>query len=340
MSPAPATTDTAPGAIDHSPEVSKARSSGTGRDFQPMSFVDPERTLRSDRPAIGSWQKLLTLLLVIGPAVALVVCTCLLWGHAVNLTDVLMGTIFYFVTGLGITIGYHRLFAHRGFKSRRVLKIVLALVGSMAIEGSVTSWVATHRRHHLYSDHDGDPHSPHRYGDQGQGLLRGLIFAHVGWLFVSDASCAERYAPDTIRDADIRTVGRLFPVLAVCSLALPFGLGYVLSGTLIGAITALVWAGLLRMTLLHHVTWSINSLCHTFGQRSEETADQSTNLRILAIPSLGESWHNIHHAHPTWARHGAGRGMVDPSARIIWLFERFGWVTNVRWPRTSFAAPA
>lgn len=289
---------------------------------------------------VGTAQKLLTVALVVGPAVALAVSTSLLWGHAVNLTDVVMGTVFYLVTGFGITIGYHRLFTHRGFTPRRALKIALAVVGSMAIEGSVTAWVATHRRHHLYSDQDGDPHSPHRYGERGTALLRGLLFAHVGWLFVSDASSAERYAPDTLHDRDIRRVGRLFPLLAIGSLALPFGIGYLLAGTLTGAVTALVWAGLVRMALLHHVTWSINSLCHVFGRRSEDTADHSTNLRLLAIPSLGESWHNVHHAHPTWARHGAGRGRIDPSARVIWLFEQMGWITKVRWPRLPTATPA
>jgi stearoyl-CoA desaturase (delta-9 desaturase) len=207
----------------------------------------------------------------------------------------------------------------------------------MAVEGSVTSWVATHRRHHLFSDQAGDPHSPHRYGERGLSLLRGLLFAHVGWLFVSDASCAQRYAPDMLRDRDLTWIGRLFPLIAVSSLLLPFGIGYALAGTLTGAITALVWAGLIRMALLHHVTWGVNSLCHTFGRRSNDTADQSRNMWSLAIVSLGDSWHNVHHAHPTWARHGAGRGMIDPSARLIRIFEQLGWVTKVRWPRDTSA---
>ena len=290
-------------------------------------------------PAVGRTQKLVTLLIVSGPAVGLAVATILLWGRAVNVTDVVMGTVFYLVTGFGVTVGYHRLFTHKGFKPRRILKVVLAVVGSMAIEGSVTSWVATHRRHHLYSDRSGDPHSPHQYGERRMGMLSGLLFAHVGWLFVSDASSAARYAPDLLGDRDVRRVSRLFPVLAIASLALPFGIGYALAGTLTGAITALVWAGLVRMSLLHHVTWSINSLCHTFGRRSEETSDQSRNLWVLAIPSLGESWHNIHHAHPTWARHGARRGMVDPSARLIWVLEQLRLVSMVRWPRPTAPAP-
>ena len=300
---------------------------------------DPHRVAgTSAPPAVGWAQKLVTLLIVTGPAVGLAVVTILLWGRAVNVTDVVMGTVLYLVTGFGVTVGYHRLFTHRGFKPRRFLKVVLAIVGSMAVEGSVTSWVATHRRHHLYSDQAGDPHSPHQYRGRRMGLLGGLVFAHVGWLFVSDASCAERYAPDLLRDPDIRKISRLFPVFAVLSLALPFAVGYALAGTLTGAITALLWAGLVRMGVLHHVTWSINSLCHTFGRRTDETSDQSRNLWLLAIPSLGESWHNIHHAHPTWARHGAGRGMIDPSARLIRVLEQLRLVDTVRWPRATLSS--
>jgi stearoyl-CoA desaturase (Delta-9 desaturase) len=298
----------------------------------PLAALDPNQVLGSPPERVHPSQKLITVAIVLGPAAALAVAVPLLWGHAVNLTDVLMGAVLYVVTGFGVTIGYHRLFTHNSFKSCRALKIALAVVGSMAIEGSVTSWVATHRRHHMYSDHAGDPHSPHRYGDQGFALLRGLAFSHVGWLFVSDASCAERYAPDMLRDRDLQRIGRLFPVLALASFAIPFGIGYALAGTLVGAITALVWAGLVRMALLHHVTWGVNSLCHTFGRRTHETADQSTNMWALAVLSFGDSWHNIHHAHPTWARHGAQKGMVDPSAWLIRLFERAGWVSKVRWP--------
>jgi stearoyl-CoA desaturase (delta-9 desaturase) len=266
-------------------------------------------------------QKLVTVAIVAGPAVALAVVIPWLWGHAVDLSDIVVALVFYVATGFGITIGFHRLFTHSGFAPRRALKITLAVLGSMAVEGSVTSWVATHRRHHMFSDQAGDPHSPHRYGDHGTALLRGIAFSHVGWLFVSDASCAARYAPD-----------RLFPLLALASLAVPFGVGYALSGTLVGALTALLWAGLVRMALLHHMTWSVNSLCHTFGRRSDGTTDHSTNLWPLAVVSLGDNWHNVHHAHPTWARHGARRGMVDPSAWLIRRFEQLGWASRVRWP--------
>jgi stearoyl-CoA desaturase (Delta-9 desaturase) len=300
---------------------------------EPMGARDPAHLPEEAPAVVHASQKLITVAIVTGPAVALAVAIPWLWGHAVNLTDMVIAVVLYIVTGFGITVGFHRLFTHRGFGLGRVLKITLAVLGSMAVEGTVTSWVATHRRHHMYSDHSGDPHSPHRYGDRGTALLRGLAFSHVGWLFVSDASSAERYAPDMLRDRDLQWVDRLFPVLAVASLAIPFGIGYWLAGTLTGALTALLWAGLVRMALLHHVTWSVNSLCHTFGRRSDGSKDRSTNLWPLAIVSLGDSWHNVHHAHPTWARHGARPGMIDPSAWLIRRFEQFGWATKVRWPK-------
>jgi stearoyl-CoA desaturase (delta-9 desaturase) len=283
-------------------------------------------------------QKLVTVAIVAGPAVALAVAIPWLWGHAINLTDIVIALVFYVLTGFGITIGFHRLFTHSAFAPNRALKITLAVLGSMAVEGSTTSWVATHRRHHMFSDDSGDPHSPHRYGDHGGALLRGLAFSHVGWLFISDASSAARYAPDMLRDPDMQRIDRLFPVLALASLAIPFGIGLALTGTIVGGLLALLWAGLVRMALLHHVTWSVNSLCHTFGRRTVGTSDRSTNLWMLAVISLGDNWHNIHHAHPAWARHGARRGMIDPSAWIIRRFEQLGWATKVRWPSAGAIA--
>jgi stearoyl-CoA desaturase (Delta-9 desaturase) len=274
-----------------------------------MAACDPCRLPDQEQPVVHASQKLVTVAIVAGPAVALAVIIPVLWGHAVHLSDLVIGLVFYVVTGFGITVGFHRLFTHRAFGPHRVLKIALAIMGSMAVEGSLTSWVATHRRHHMFSDHPGDPHSPHRYG------------------------------PDMLRDRDIQRIDRLFPLWAAASLAIPLGIGYVLSGTLAGALTALLWAGLVRMALLHHVTWGVNSLCHTFGRRPEVTKDQSSNLWVLAVVSLGDSWHNIHHAHPSWARHGARRGMVDPSAWLIRRFEQLGWASGVRWPTAPVAVP-
>ena len=262
-------------------------------------------------------QKVVTAAIVAGPLVALGLAVWWLWGGVVDLTDVLIALVLYVVTGFGITVGFHRLFTHRGFAPHRALKITLAVLGSMAVEGSVTSWVATHRRHHMFSDQSGDPHSPHRYGDRGTALLRGLAFSHVGWLFVSDASSAERYAPGHVEGPGHGPHRPAVPALRPGLAGRPVrhrlrDLGLV--GRRAGA---LVWAGLVRMAVLHHVTWSVNSLCHTFGRRSDGTSDRSTNLWPLAIVSLGDAWHNVHHAHPSWARHGAYRGMVDPSAWLI-----------------------
>jgi stearoyl-CoA desaturase (delta-9 desaturase) len=248
---------------------------------------------------------------------------------------VVLAGVFYAVTGHGITVGYHRLFTHRGFTPKRPLKIALAVAGSMAIEGSVVSWVANHRRHHVYSDRPGDPHSPHATRAGVVGPIRGFLHAHVGWMFSGDPSAPERYAADVVRDRDLATVSNLFPLWAVASLAIPFGIGWLWSGALVGGVTAFVWAGVIRMALLHHVTWSINSICHMVGARPFATDDHSRNVKALALVSFGESWHNLHHAYPASARHGVQRGEVDSSAGMIRLFEKAGWATNVQWPTTQ-----
>jgi stearoyl-CoA desaturase (delta-9 desaturase) len=255
-----------------------------------------------------------------------------LWGHAIHLRDVILAVVLYTLTGHGITVGFHRLFTHRSFKAKRFLKVVLAAAGSMAVEGSLIGWVANHRRHHMYSDQPGDPHSPFWPGPGNASQLRGFFHAHVGWLFRADTTSVDRFAPDMLADRDAVLISRLFPVFAVASFAVPFFAGWLWSGNLIGALTALVWAGVIRMALLHHVTWSINSICHLFGRRPFKTSDRSTNFAPLALVSFGESWHNFHHASPSSARHGAQPHQLDSSAALIRLFEKAGWATKVRWP--------
>jgi stearoyl-CoA desaturase (delta-9 desaturase) len=286
-------------------------------------------------------QAALTGVIVAGPLVALVVEIVLLWGRAVHLRDLLLAGGLFLVTGHGVTVGFHRLFTHRSFKPNRALKIVLAVAGSMAVEGSVLGWVANHRRHHMFSDRSGDPHSPYVKGGARLGLVRGFLHAHLGWLFTADDTVAQRFAPDLLRDRDVVVISKLFPLLALASLALPFGLGWALSGgTVAGALTALIWAGLVRMTVLHHVTWSVNSVCHLFGRQPFAVKDQSRNFAPLAVLSMGESWHNFHHAFPSAARHGALRGQLDSSAAFIKLCERAGWATKVRWPTPGQIAAA
>jgi stearoyl-CoA desaturase (Delta-9 desaturase) len=236
------------------------------------------------------------------------------------------------VSGLGISAGYHRYFTHLSFKAKRPLRLALAVCGSLAFEGPVLNWVADHRRHHKYSDREGDPHSPWRYGDDWKALTKGLLFAHVGWLFDGARTPQEKFCPDLLADSAIRRISRSFMLLAVASLALPALAGGLWSMSLRGALTALFWAGLVRVALLQHVTWSINSICHTFGKEEFSARDKAKNVAWLAIASFGESWHNLHHADPTCARHGVLKGQIDISARLIWFFEKLGWVYDVRWP--------
>ena len=286
----------------------------------------------SQGPSASTSQRLITAALVVGPLLAVAAAVPVMWGRVLHPRDVVLAVVLYAVTGHGVTVGFHRMFTHRSFTPTRPLKIALGIAGSMAVEGSIVSWVANHRRHHMFSDRDGDPHSPHRYGAGVSAQLKGFAHAHVGWLFRADASPPERFAPDLLRDRDVAVLSRLFPLFALISLAIPFVAGWGMSGTLYGGLSALLWAGLVRMAVLHHVTWSVNSVCHMFGRRPHAAKDLSRNFAPLAVLSMGESWHNFHHAFPASARHGAGRGQLDSSAAVIRVFERLGWASKVRWP--------
>jgi stearoyl-CoA desaturase (delta-9 desaturase) len=263
----------------------------------------------------------------------LAVCTAL-FGSGVSVLNVSLLVGFYVFTGMGITVGFHRLFTHRSFTANRALQLVLGVAGGMSFEGGVLSWVAAHRRHHAFTDAPGDPHSPYEYGTRPWGLVRGAVHAHVGWLFRSNPTSIEQYAPDLAADPLMRAIDRAFPLLCVVSLGLPALIGFAATGTASGALNALLWGGLIRVFLLHHMTWGVNSLCHLVGSRPFRTrrSDRSTNLWPLALLSFGDSWHNLHHADPTCARHGVDRFQLDLAAGFIWLCERAGWATNVHWP--------
>jgi stearoyl-CoA desaturase (Delta-9 desaturase) len=264
---------------------------------------------------------------VLLPFAGFCVAIALLWGDGVGLADLAVMAAMYLTTALGVTIGYHRLFTHNSFSARRPLRYALAVLGSMAVQGPLSDWVADHRKHHAHTDVDGDPHSPH-VGD-GSGL-RGLWHAHIGWLYRTQGQAAtRRYAPDIVEDRGLRAISRAFGALVLLSLLIPFAAGLLIHGTLTGALWTLLWAGLVRIFLLHHVTWSINSVCHFFGRRRFDVDDHSTNVFWLALPSLGESWHHNRHAFPRSAVHGLRRFELDPSALVIVALERLGLVSDV-----------
>jgi stearoyl-CoA desaturase (Delta-9 desaturase) len=269
---------------------------------------------------------------ILVPFLALLGAATLAWGWGLTWLNIGLAAGFYVLTGAAVTVGFHRLFTHGSFKAARPLRIGLAIAGSMAMQGRLTEWVADHRRHHAFSDRDGDPHSPWRYGTGTVALTRGLWHAHLGWIFDRGKTNTARFAPDLVGDKDIRAVDGLIPLWMVFSLGLPALIGGLASWSWWGALTAFFWASLVRISVLHHVTWSINSICHMVGGRPFVSRDRAANFWPLAILSFGESWHNSHHADPTCARHGVRPGQWDISARLIWLFERFGWARDVRWP--------
>jgi stearoyl-CoA desaturase (delta-9 desaturase) len=273
---------------------------------------------------------ILTVITVL-PIVSLFVVGWQLWEQALHMSDLIVFAIVYPLTGLGITVGFHRHLTHRSFKAKASVRGALAILGSAAVEGPVISWVADHRKHHAFADEPGDPHSPHvGHGDGLRGALKGLAHAHLGWLYGhSQRALKTRYAPDLMKDPLIRFVDRTFVVWVLAGLAVPFGLGWAIGGSFEAALTGLLWGGLVRMFVLHHVTYSINSLCHFFGRRDFDTDDESRNLAWLAPMSFGESWHNNHHAFPTSAHHGHGLRQVDPGAALIWTLEKLGLAWDV-----------
>jgi stearoyl-CoA desaturase (delta-9 desaturase) len=285
--------------------------------------VEPTAHERRDR--------IITAFVTAVPVLALGLVAWQLWEKALHWSDLLIFVALYVLFGLGITVGFHRLFTHRSFSTKPWLRFTFAALGSAAIEGPVISWVADHRKHHAFSDQEGDPHSPHvGHGGGLRGALRGLAHAHVGWLFIhTQRGAKRRYAPDLLNDPIVSFVDRTFVIWAIAGLALPFALGVALGHSLKTGLTALLWGGAVRVLILHHVTYSINSLCHYFGRRSFATGDESRNLLWLALPSLGEAWHNNHHAFPTSAAHGLRRWQLDPSALVIRGLEKLGLAWDV-----------
>jgi stearoyl-CoA desaturase (delta-9 desaturase) len=285
--------------------------------------VEPVLNETADRIATG--------IVTAVPVLALGLVVWQVWGDFLRWSDLIVFAIMYVATGLGVTVGFHRHFTHRSFKAKPPVRATLAVLGSAAIEGPIISWVADHRKHHTFSDQEGDPHSPH-VGHEGgfRGALKGLFHAHVGWLFIhTQRGARKRYARDLVEDPVISFVDRTFLVWALGGLVMAFALGWLIGGSFYAALTGLLWGGAVRMLVVHHVTYSINSLCHFFGRRRFDTGDESRNLFWLSLPTLGESWHNNHHAFPTSAMHGMRAWELDPSALVIRGLEKLGLVWDV-----------
>ena len=278
--------------------------------------------------------QIVTGLILFGPIVGVIAVASGLLHHRVTVLDLVLLVVFYALSGHGLTAGFHRMLTHRAFKAKRWVKITLCICGSMGFEGSVNGWVANHRRHHAFTDRSGDPHSPYEYGTGGWNAIRGAMHAHLGWLLQGQATDERRWAPDLLADRDLVVISNLFPLWCTLSLVLPTAIAWLWTGTLAGAIGGLVWGGLIRMFLLHHCTFAVNSACHLWGKRPFKTAlnDKATNFAPLFLMSMGENWHNLHHSSPTLARTGVDRGQIDTTGRLIWFLERFGAVSDVRWP--------
>ena len=267
---------------------------------------------------------------VIVPLLAVVAGILLLWNTLVDWSDLLGLLIMYVITGFGVTVGFHRMLTHRSFATFKPVQYLFAILGSMAVQGPVIAWVADHRKHHAHTDQEGDPHSPHGHGSGFKGAVKGLWYAHMGWLFDRQGDASYRkYARDLVEDAGFRRINKLFPFWLALGIAIPAALGYAIEGTLAAAATGALWGGLVRIFLLHHVTWSINSVCHFFGTRRFEVEDHSTNVFWLAPLSFGESWHHNHHAFPRSAMHGLRWWEVDIGGIVIRAMRRVGLAWNV-----------
>jgi stearoyl-CoA desaturase (delta-9 desaturase) len=291
---------------------------------------------------ISSAQKIGNMIGVALPVLAFVFSIVLLWHKAVGWLDLTVMAALYVLTGLGITVGYHRLLTHRAFQTSRPIQYAFAIFGSMSVQGPVLHWVADHRKHHAHTDEEGDPHSPHLAGRGVVGAIKGLWHAHVGWLFsLKDRAEPERYARDWLEDRGMRVIDHLFLFWLALGIAIPFGIGFAVRGDVVGGLQLALWAGLVRIFVLHHVTFSINSVCHFFGRRQFATEDESRNVFWLAPFSFGESWHNNHHAFPRSAFHGMRWTQIDPGGLVIRGLEKLGLAWNViRIPRERQAQKA
>ena len=286
-----------------------------------------ETQISSNKPPFVRGILLLGILI---PPIALIAAMVIAWNRGFYLTDLFLLIGMYLFTGYGITIGFHRYFSHKSFEAPRPVVFILAVLGSMAMQGPIFWWVATHRCHHQHSDHDLDPHSPYAPGDHG--MIRGFMHAHMGWLFRPRTEPVDRYVPDLKQDPMLRWVDEHFMYLAIAGIVIPGVIGGLVTMSWWGALGGALWGGLIRIMVEHHATWSVNSICHIWGSQPYESHDESRNNAIVGVIALGEGWHNNHHAFPTSARHGLHWWQFDSSWVIIRTMKMLGLASSLKLP--------
>jgi stearoyl-CoA desaturase (delta-9 desaturase) len=302
---------------------------------------DPVAVPHQDTPLeyASPLRRIATIAAVVAPILGLGAAVALLWGWGVGWTELAILFAGYLLTGFGVTIGFHRLFTHKSFETGPVITATLGVLGSMAVQGPIVPWVENHRRHHQHSDRAGDLHSPHHNFGGGRNAaeraanwLRGVWHSHVGWMLLADPEGMSRYAPDLRTNKLVNTISRLFPLWILLGLLIPAAIGLAVGGAWKGALLGFLWGGAVRIFLVHHVTWSVNSVCHIWGSQSYRSHDESRNNPIFGVLAFGEGWHNNHHAFPASARHGLAWWEFDSSYLVIKAMEKLGLVWNVRVP--------
>jgi stearoyl-CoA desaturase (delta-9 desaturase) len=311
----------------------------------PPLAIDPSDPFDAGPPIsppqpISLGTRVLTLIVILGPLLGLVAGMVSLWGRGFGWVELGLVVGMYLASGLGITVGFHRLFTHRAFETYPAVQFILAALGTMAVQAPLLKWVAMHRLHHQHSDHDGDPHSPYSQGSGLRGLVQGFWHSHIGWVFKPEATGLAHYVKDLAQNRAVRWAQSLMPLWIAASLLIPAVLGGVLTATWMGAVFGLIWGGLARIFLVHHVTWSVNSVCHLWGRRPYRVADQSRNNVLFGILALGEGWHNNHHAFPTSARHGLEWWQLDVSWWVIRGMALVGLAWKVKLPGEQVRASA